>query len=67
MKLRQIDSRRTWIWDQYLPESMKWQFANRERYLPKTLYAFRNFEHLKLRNQETSELGSEETKKRRNR
>ena len=28
MKIRLVNSWKSWIWDQYLPESMKWNFGN---------------------------------------
>ena len=59
MKTRLNKSWKSWIWDQDLPENMKWFFGNNTKKL-------RNQEPKKLRNQETKKLRDRETQKLRN-
>ena len=60
MKIRLIKSRKAWMWDQYLPEHMKWDFGsfmkprNQETKKPKAKHQGTK----KPSNQETKKLSS---------
>ena len=69
-----MPSSKSWIWDQYLPENMKWTFGkslklwNQETLKPRNQETLkpRNFENKKLWNQEPLKPRSQETLKPRN-
>ena len=60
MNIRRKMSWTSWMRDQYLPESMKWNFANMGS------LKLRHFETKKLWNQETKKLWNQKAKKLRN-
>ena len=62
MEIRLNMSRQSWIWDQYLPENMKWNLFNMGQETKKP----RNFETKTPRRQETKKPWNHEAKKLRN-
>ena len=63
--IRLINSWKSWIWDQFLPENMKWKCGNTGRiyFQEHEMDYFWNFETLKLWKQETKKPRNVETKK----